>query len=229
MKANVILFFAIASLLIPAICSATPPRPGGYIGGFIGVTAPMDTTVTTDDFILNTTFTDEAEFDPGVNVGMTGGYDFGYLRLEGELSYKYAEFADITDRADNYRFGNVDGDLGVFAMMFNGFFDLHNASPVTPYFGGGIGFATLYLSDTFGTDTRGGITTRSLLYTEDLDTVFAYQAGGGLEIALNPVLSLDLSYRYFGTDDARFEDNPFQFSKLDFESHNTTIGFRLKF
>jgi opacity protein-like surface antigen len=114
-------------------------------------------------------------------------------------------------------------------MMFNGFVDLHNNSPVTPYVGGGIGLATLYISDTYGTDTRGGITTRPLLYTDDYDTVFAFQLGGGLEIALNPMLSLDLGYRYFRADNARFEDNPFQTSKLDFESHNATLGLRLKF
>ena len=229
MKTNALSLFLIVSLLTPAICSAASARPGGYVSGFIGVSAPRDTTVTTDDFVLNTTFVDNVEFDPGVNAGMTGGYDFGYLRLEGELSYKYADIKSITDTADNFGFKSVDGDLGVFAMMFNGFFDLHNNSPVTPYVGGGIGFATLYLSDTYGTDTRGGITTRTLLYTEDQDTVFAYQVGGGLEIALNPMLSLDLSYRYFGTDDARLEDNPFQTSKFNFESHNTAIGLRLKF
>jgi len=229
MKAYSIILLVIASLLTPAICSATSARPGGYVSGFIGVSVPSDTTVTTDDFVLNNTFVDNVEFDPGVNVGMTGGYDFGYVRLEGELSYKYSDIKAITDTADNYGFRSVDGNLEVFAMMFNGFFDLHNNSPITPYAGAGIGIASLYLSDTYGTDTRGGITTRTLLYTEDLDTVFAYQVGGGLEIALNPMLSLDLSYRYFGTDDARFEDNPFQTSKLNFESHNTSIGFRLKF
>jgi len=229
MKTNALILFLFVSLLAPTIGSAAEARPGGYVSAFIGVSAPKDTTVTTDDFDLNTTFVDDVEFDPGVNVGMTGGYDFGYLRLEGELSYKYAEIKDITDTADNFSFKSVDGDLGVFAMMFNGFFDLHNNSPVTPYFGGGIGFATLYISDTHGTDTRGGITNRPLLYTEDWDNVFAYQVGGGVEIALNPMLSLDLSYRYFGTDDARFEDNPFQTSKFDFESHNAALGLRLKF
>jgi len=229
MKTNALIFCLIASLLTPAICSAAQPRPGGYISGFIGVSAPKDTTVTTDDFDLNTTFVDDVEFDPGVNVGMTGGYDFGFVRLEGELSYKYAEIKSITDTADNFAFKSVDGDLGVFAMMFNGFFDLHNNSPITPYVGGGISLATLYLSDTHGTDTRGAITNRVLLYTEDYDNVFAYQLGGGLEIALNPILSMDLSYRYFHTDDARFEDNPFQTTKLNFESHNAALGFRLKF
>ena len=115
------------------------------------------------------------------------------------------------------------------ATMFNSFADLHNDSPVTPYFGGGIGLATIYLSDTFGTDTRGGTVSRDQIYVDDSDTVFAYQAGGGVEIAMNSVLSLDLGYRYFGTTKARL-DNSFDLStRLRFESHNATAGFRIKF
>ncbi|HZV81388.1 MAG TPA: outer membrane beta-barrel protein [Geobacteraceae bacterium] len=226
MKANIIAIVLI--LMIPAFCFAAPARPGAYLSGFIGATMPKDTTATTDDFSGFPPFSDRVEFDPGINVGITTGYDFGYLRLEGELSYKQGEINEITERADNYRFGNVDGDLGVFAMMFNGFFDLHNDSPITPYFGGGIGFATLYISDTYGTDTRGVTTTRPLLYEDDADTVFAYQVGGGLEIAINPMLSVDLSYRYFGTSEARFEGFN-QSTELEFESHNVAVGFRMKF
>jgi opacity protein-like surface antigen len=165
------------------------------------------------------------EFDPGVNIGGTGGFDFGFVRLEGELSYKHGEMTSITDRDTGDRIRNVDGSLGALAMMFNGFFDLHNDTPVTPYLGGGIGFAALHLSDTFGTDALG----RGLVYTEDDDTVFAYQAGAGLEIALNRMLSLDVGYRYFGTSKARFDSDLNFTDELKFESHNGAVGLRVKF
>jgi len=229
MKVKLISVAALIIFMIPVVCAATPIRPGAYMSGFLGVTVPNDTMVTTDDFIANTTFNDRVELNPGINIGMTGGYDFGYLRLEGELSYKHSEMKNITDQSDNFSFRNVDGNLAALALMFNSFVDLHTNSIVTPYVGGGIGFATLYLSDTFGTDTRGGTLSRAQLYENDSDSVFAYQVGGGVEIALNRELSLDLGYRYFGTSSARFDSSFDQNTKLKYESHNATVGFRFKF
>jgi opacity protein-like surface antigen len=171
------------------------------------------------------TFNDRVEFDPGAYVGGTGGFDFGYLRLEGELSYRYSEIEAITDLDTGIQFRNVDGNLGVFATMANAYFDLHNASPVTPYWGGGIGFAVLHLSDTFGVNQGEG----NIFYSEEDDAVFAYQAGAGLEIALNPILSLDVGYRYFGTSKAKFESGLTETTDLRFESHNAMVGVRVKF
>lgn len=229
MKKAIIIVAACMTFAIPAICAAAPARPGGYVTGFLGVSVPKDSSVTTSDFLNNNTFSDKVEFDPGVYIGGTGGYDFGIVRVEGELSYKHSDLKSITDQADGYQFRNVDGNLGVLAMMFNTFFDLHNDTPVTPYVGGGIGFASLHLSDTYGTDTRGTTVQRPLLYLSDSDTVFAYQLGAGIAIALNRRLSLDLGYRYFGTDTASFGGDWTTSTKLKYESHNAAVGIRVKF
>lgn len=227
---NIILSAALlVALAVPAPSKAEPIRTGGYMSGYIGVGIPINADVTTEVFSSGNVYNDRVEYDPGVNLGLTGGYNFGYFRLEGELAYKGSEVAEITDKADGYHYRNPDGDISVYAMMFNGFADLRNSTTVTPYFGGGIGFASLYLSDTFGTDTRGGFTTRDLLYAEDVDTVFAYQVGGGLEIALNSIVSLDLSYRYFGTAKARFDDDWNNMTALKYKSHNAGLGLRIKF
>lgn len=212
-------------LALPSIGAAAEPRAGGYVSGFIGVSMPSDNDVTTDYFDNSPSVRDQVEFDPGINIGGTGGYDFGYVRLEGEISYKYSEISSLYDQTNNQRYRNLDGDLGVSAFMANAFFDLHNDSRVTPYLGGGIGFAVLNLSDTFGTNVNG----RQYLYGEDDDAVFAYQVGAGVEIALNPRFSLDLGYRYFGTDTANFDNDFDQSSSMKFESHNVAIGFRATF
>jgi opacity protein-like surface antigen len=223
MNRSLIVIAALVTLAIPALCQAIPVRPGPYGSFFVGVTAPRDSDVTTFDFV--DTFNDRVEFDPGFNLGGTVGYDLGMVRVEGEISYKNAEIRSITDQADGFRFGNPDGNLDALAMMFNAFYDLHNNSAVTPYWGGGIGFATLHLSDTFGSDALGPL----LLYPADDATVFAYQAGAGLEIALNRQLSLDLGYRYFGTSTARFDSSGISTTSLRFESHNGVVGLRMKF
>lgn len=228
MKNRIIIAVTLAALVIPALCWAIPARSGGYASGFLGISLARDSDVTSSDFVNNATFNDKVEFDPGLFIGGTGGYDFGFIRAEGELSYKYAEIASITEDT-GYRFRSPDGNLGALAMMFNAFFDLHNDSPVTPYWGGGIGFATLYLSNTFAIDTGGGVTKRVLLYPSDDTTVFAYQAGAGVEIAINRKLSLDLGYRYFGTAKGTFDKDVTRNVDLKFESHNAALGVRVRF
>lgn len=223
MKRHVIILAAIVALVTPALCTATPPRPGPYVSGYIGVSVPQNTNVTGYDYYVDKSFNERVEFDPGINIGGTGGFDYGYFRLEGELSYKHGEIATISDQAGSYRYRNADGTLGAFAVMFNAFFDLRNSSPVTPYLGGGIGFAAMHLSDTF-------VPGEPLpVYQEDDDSVFAYQAGAGLEVALNHNLSLDFGYRYFATTKARFGTNRDVDTELKFKSHNAAVGLRVKF
>lgn len=228
MKKTLIAFAALVTLSLPTICLAIPPFPGPYVSGFIGASALTNTDVTSTTFGPGaTTFNDRVEFDPGINIGGAGGFDFGFLRLEGELSYKNGEMSKITEQIRGTRIANVDGRLGALAMMFNAFLDLHNATRVTPYFGGGVGFATLHLSETFGTDTATG--DRLRLYRSDDDVVFAYQAGVGLEIAFTTMFSLDLGYRYFGTAKAKFNNHSSTATGLKLESHNASVGFRIKF
>lgn len=214
---------------LPAIGMCAANRPGAYATGFLGAAVVTDSNADSSDFVTNRSFSDRVEFDPGVYVGGTGGYDFGYFRLEGEISYKSVDIKTITDRSDGYRFRSVDGSLGAFAMMANAFFDIHNDSRVTPYLGGGIGFAALHISDTTGIDTRGATTTRTLLYGAGDDTVFAAQVGAGVDIALNNRYSLDVGYRYFITDRANFDSDLATASSLRFESHNIAVGFKFKF
>ena len=226
------LFSAIAvvlTLALPAFSAASPSRPGPYGSFFLGASIPLDTDATGVDFLSSpaVSFDDRVALDPGIDVGGTAGYDFGSIRLEGELSYKYSAIASVTEKAGGLRFRNVDGNLGALAVMANAFFDLHNGTPVTPYWGGGVGFASLHLTDTFGTDPTTGLT--GPLYLGDTDTVFAYQAGLGLEIALDRQLSLDLGYRYLGTSRARFGANEDITTDLKFESHNATVGIRARF
>lgn len=230
MKKTLIVIAALTTLAIPAICPAASVRPGAYVSGFLGLNVNPDANVASTDFVPPPQdFNDRVEFDPNINIGGTAGYDFGIVRLEVELSYKNAGIGSVTSQSDGFRFHNVDGSIEALAMMFNGFFDLHNNSPFTPYLGGGLGFATLYLSDTTGIDTRGGATQRITLYGLGDDTVFAYQVGTGVEIALNRQCSLDIGYRYFVTDRANFDSDLAITTSLKFESHNAALGFRFKY
>lgn len=201
-----------AALAVPSLSSAASQRPGPYISGFVGVTIPAETDATSFDG--GGVIQDRIEFDPGLNIGGTAGMDFGAARIEGEISYKGADIDSITDF--NGPHTGIKGGVEALAFMANLFIDLHTQGPITPYFGGGIGFASLHIDDTYNFDND--------FYIDDDDTVFAYQAGGGLEVALNRQMSLDLGYRYFRTSEATFANTEFEF-----ESHNATVGLRLKY
>ncbi len=228
MKRSLFVSVVLAVILIPALCSAAPPKPGPYVAGFIGVSIPQDSDVNGFDFFANTPFNDRVEFDPGINSGGAIGYDFGYVRLEGELAYKYSNIKNINEKLpEPVSFVDVDGNLGVFSGMVNLFIDLHNNTPITPYFGGGVGFAALTLSDTYGINPQTGF--GPVVYAGDNDTVFAYQAGAGIGIALNRITTLDLGYRFFGTSTARFGSDLPITTEMKFESHNAIVGVRVKF
>jgi len=224
MKTFFIAIFTLLIFSIPSLSSAAGGRPGAYFSAFLGGSFASDTTASGFDFFTGNSFSDEVTFDPGLYTGGTGGYDFGFMRLEGELSYRYNNI-DTVNFSNGDRF-NADDDsyIGVFATMFNVFFDLHNSSPVTPYVGGGIGFASVYLNDTFGVGSQGF----GQLYAESDDTVFASQIGAGVDIALNNRYSLDIGYRYFITDTAHL-DSFIGTNELEFESHNAMVGFKVKF
>ncbi|HIJ81580.1 MAG TPA: porin family protein [Desulfuromonadales bacterium] len=220
-------------MALPAF-GADSSRPGrGYVAAFIGASIPADSIISTDDFSGSRTYRDTAVFDPGLYMGGTAGYDFGFLRMEGEVSYRKSEMQSITDTANGSRFRNSDGNLEMTAFMANAFINLANNSPVIPYLGGGVGFAVLHLSDTYGTSARSGSNSgsfsRSRLYDDGDDTVFAYQFGGGIEIAINRRYSLDFGYRFFKTDPATFNRNTDWVNSLRFESHNALAGFKAKF
>lgn len=229
MKKMVIYTLSVLTLIFPTICLADSAIQGPYMSGFIGVNGSEDQDVSSTDYITNGTYSDRIEFDPGSNIGLTGGYDFGVVRLEGELSYKNAEIKSITNQIPSERFHNASGDIGVTATMFNAFMNIYNSSPVTPYFGGGIGLATIILSDTRGTRIVNGTSNRELIYGSGNDTVFAYQVGGGVDIALNRHFSLDVGYRYFITNRANIDSDQEISTNLEFATHTASIGFRYKY
>jgi opacity protein-like surface antigen len=236
MNKKLIMLAVCAALIVPTASQATPARRGPYVSGFIGVSGATESDATTTNFTIVTphSFHDRVKYDPSINIGGTGGFDFGMVRVEGELSYKQGEISSISSQdlgtGNTFQFVDTDGRIGAFAMMFNTFIDFHNYSLITPYIGGGIGVAFLHLDDTFGTNLNPipGTNPREILYFHDDASVFAYQVGAGFDIAINPRLSLDLAYRYFGTETAHFNSTPIVTS-LKFESHNGSVGIRVKF
>ena len=202
-KVTMVLVVSILVLAMSSICFGA----GGYIGGAAGVFMPNDSTVMNYDGTR-----ENQSYDTGYVLTAFGGYAFDSgFRLEGEMAYREAELDGFATGYYGY-----NDSLWAFSGMANLFFDIPTRSIVTPYFGGGIGFATVSFDD--------GYDNYYYDYYSDEETVFAYQVGGGLCIDLNRNMALDIGYRYFGTEDIQFD-----FKEIELESHNVTVGVKFKF
>ena len=103
-----------------------------YAGLEGGAMVVEDANVDIYDSTATTAINDFAvmDFHPGWDIDLVGGYDFGMVRLEGELGYKHAsldevEFRDIPDTG--LGFGshlNADGSARSLSFMINGLLDL---------------------------------------------------------------------------------------------------------
>jgi opacity protein-like surface antigen len=195
-----------------------------YFSVHVGGTWLQDADVDFDDPDF---FDDEIEFDSGFNVGGAFGYDYGMARLEIELAHRQNDVDTI--KVDLLDFKG-DGDFSATSVMLNGYWDFETGSPVVPYIGGGIGFANVSANNVKFFDELGAVR-----YVDDDDNVFAYQLAAGLAFALNPALTLDLGYRFFGTSDPELEadpllvDPPFGDFETEFDSHNVSLGLRMNF
>ena len=211
--------FLLAAAATMAVASPALARDGaGYFGIEGGILVPRDTnyfvnstrvqTVPTGGGLLGQTVTTSSntfgsgfisDYKKGVDLDVIAGYDFGLIRIEGELGYKRARLRDLTASptlvaaintapisgatASSFDFGSR---LTVMSAMLNGLVDFSIAPDVSIYGGGGVGYARV---KTFG----------------DRDNALAWQLIGGISTAISPNVDLGLKYRYFETRKLRFD------------------------
>jgi opacity protein-like surface antigen len=137
--------------------------------------------------------------DAGYGFSGTVGAKFDNFRAEGELEFLTAESEDYNE------------DHSALALMLNGFYDVKNSSQFTPYIGGGLGIARTSFSTNNGDNSVS-------------DTVFAYQVMTGVAYDINEHNTVSLGYRYFGTQDGKYNGNEASLGK-----HIAEVGYRYTF
>lgn len=234
------LFILFALIMIaPAISLA---QQGSYVSLSGGVTFLNDSTSTIehlsfdDPFLAGADFgkfTMEEEFKTGFHISGAIGYDFDPFRLEGELRYTKnkidkildpvftaelsADGSEITLRQSGSTPRDTTGEFTSTSLLINAYYDFKNSSIFTPFVMTGMGLAEITFDDT---------------QNKMQDTVFAYQAGVGISTLLGEKTVLDLSYRYFATEDPEFKQNePYPLPEMenDYKSHNISLGVRYLF
>lgn len=163
----------------------------------------------------------EAEFDTGFNLGVAAGYDYGQARLEAEIAYRQNDIDKFKGQVLGFGFeDSADGDVSATSLMVNAYWDIPTGSPITPYIGGGLGFANVSFNE---------VEDEGEDLVDDDDNVLAYQAAAGIAFDINPNLTLDLGYRYFATDDPELEDDFGDEFETEYDSHNVSLGLRFLF
>ena len=190
-----------------------------YVSGDLGFSMASDS----DLSILGVDFA-EVTFDPGFNIAGALGYDYGSIRAEFELAYHAwgLDEATIPGIIAGVPIpgcpcsGPIEGDVGIFSYMVNGYYDFQiGDSSIVPYLGGGFGGA--YVKGDLG------------LGDSDYDAVFAYQLMAGIGYEINSLTILTLGYRYFATTDPGFDLGIGADLEATVESHDFNLGVRLMF
>jgi opacity protein-like surface antigen len=133
------------------------------------------------------------QFSAGFNVGGRAGYQLGPWRFEEEYSYRRNNVAEY-DAVGGITNG-VSGNRHSNSVMTNVLYDFTTGWPITPHIGVGIGAMNVF--DGLKIPSRG-------LAFNDSSWQFGYQAIAGLRYEINPILALDLDYRYLATTESTF-------------------------
>jgi opacity protein-like surface antigen len=184
---------------------------GLYVSGNIGFAMASDSDLT-DSTVPGVTV--NTEFDTGLAFGAALGYDFNRFRMEGEISYQKNDVDKIGSQGVLF---DPTGDATALSFLINGYYDFVNRSAFTPYISAGLGFAQVEFNnlDISGLGFSG---------SNDEDTVFAYQIGIGVGYAVTEKVTIDVKYRYFGTEDSEYDT-----TEAEFTSNNFIFGVRINF
>ena len=184
---------------------------GLYVSGNLGFAMASDSDLT-DSAVPGVTV--NTEFDTGLAFGAALGYDFNRFRVEGEISY---QTNDVDKIGAQGVFFDATGDATALSFLINGYYDFKNRSAFTPYVSAGLGFAQVEFNNL-------NISRLGFSGSNDKDTVFAYQIGIGVGYAVTEKVTIDVKYRYFGTEDSEYDT-----TEAEFASNNFLFGVRVNF
>jgi opacity protein-like surface antigen len=151
------------------------------------------------------------------------GYAFNkYLATDFELGFVGAEIDNVP--------GYSSVDSYIYNVPFLANVTLSYPIPrsiVTPYIGAGVGGADVVFDTAAFGDNAGA----NIVFGNEDDVVFAWQAFAGLRFRLNPQMSLGIGYKFLATDNPTFTYPPdnFPVSFKGVRTHSILFTFEWKF
>lgn len=171
----------------------------------------------------------EISLDPGIRIGIRGGYGLtDWLAAEVETGISANNIDDITGATES------SGSIANVPTLLNLRLHVPERYRISPYVGGGFGISSTILSGDDITITHpGGSTT---LDGSTADAVFAFQGFGGLRFAINETMGLSIEYRYLHAESSTMDADlitagvPSDRVKLgETETHSVSVAFDWRF
>jgi opacity protein-like surface antigen len=189
----------LASTAVLAVAIASPAQAAGdwYVGVFGGANWVEDHSfsVATTPTASADTLTWSTDADTGFIVGGAVGLSLNNvvkgLRAEVEVAYRDNQVDGVwtsNTGGPGVSTGTLDIDHSTFSVLANVWYDF-SLGDVTPYVGGGIGWADSQLDGSYA----GGVTGPF----DFSDSGFAWQIGAGVNFDVSPNVKLGVGYRYF--------------------------------
>jgi opacity protein-like surface antigen len=181
---------------LPAASDDRGSTRGWYAGGFVGGAWPTDFDINESD-----TFSSDTGFAVG---GILGKNVSNNVRVELEVSNWSAD-ADCSGKC-----ALAAVDVDALSILGNAWVDIPTGHEITPYIGGGIGYAGVGLDGGSVDETSWG---------------FAWQVGAGLRMDVGTNMKLDIGYRYKSAQADGGDYNSALFAgDFDADAHVVQVG-----
>jgi opacity protein-like surface antigen len=194
-----------------------------YVEYAVGLSFPPNQTIKGADATGDGLWGD-TKIDPGYYVGAALGSNLlDFFRAEVRIDFRGSEVSRMSVQGEA---SSTDGDVRLFSVMANGYFDLDLDSKVTPWVGAGIGWGRVELD----AQNKDGA---DQLDVSDTDSVFVYNFMAGATYEISKITDVSLGYRYVATEDITFQssigDSRTQKMDYEYDSHEIFLGLRFNF
>ena len=230
-----------AAALVPSATDFTTYLgTGWYIRGDVGYSRPQSPSGT-----YNGVPFDHLSVVGSAVLGGGVGYKINnWFRADVTADYVFSGNVQASYAVPNCCFDTDKTSLGGWAVLANGYVDLGTWSAITPYVGGGIGYAFTEVSKIVNeefTQTITGSFVPLLDPTTGLAVFnafpahttgrFAWALMAGAAIDIAPSTKLDFGYRYLDISDARFATDNFGIAPRlkNLAAHQFRVGLRYLF
>jgi opacity protein-like surface antigen len=225
----------------PETPMVVPSLSGFYLGTLVAASFVDDTSFGVGGATVDNSY------DTGYYSALRLGYNFGPVFYgvspRVELEGGYGSSSIDTHSVGGTQFASIDsfGDVNTYQGFVNAYFDINlgalaggggGLSAITPYFGGGVGFANVDLK-------RQGVAVAGIgTVMDDSDTAFAYHLDAGVGLHLDQLgmsgglfqnTTVEIGYRYTSVPNLDFVAVDGTKSSTDYSSNMVTLGIRRQF
>jgi len=170
--------------------------------------------------------------DIGLNVGFGVVGAVGYqwksgFAVEGEIGYRRQNVDDLSATVAFPALGlagtgtfSASGSVSALSLMANGRYGFDTGSQLTPFVMAGVGVARIGANS---------VTALGVELLDDSAWVFAYQAGGGVNIGLGDGFSAEVSYRFFGTQGSTLDSGGVDVDVDGLKNHSVFVVLKYAF